>query len=168
MFPLLTVEMLKGCGPLPPVPPQSIWEGLGPEKPQHEPLALTVSTQLCNETCLGTAPLRLLMIWTSCSCHFLLNKLRCWRRVTASNYPGRRGEKKPARREFERLLVLCEGKIDYVHQMFFFNGCFIDEKLKWQASSSPNNTVTGQQNCFIIAVTARTSRRVESTNASLD
>lgn len=41
-----------------------------------------------------------------------------------------KGGKKPARREFERLLVLCEGKIDYVHQMFFFNGCFIDEKLK--------------------------------------
>lgn len=26
-----------------PRPPQSIWEGLGPEKPQHEPLALTLA-----------------------------------------------------------------------------------------------------------------------------
>lgn len=34
-----------------------------------------------------------------------------------------------ARREFERLSVLCEGKIDCIHQMFF-NGCFIDEELK--------------------------------------
>lgn len=52
-------------------------------------------------------------------------------------------KKKPARRNHESLLVLCEGKMDYIHQMFL-NGCFIAEKLKWQASSSLNNTEMGQ------------------------
>lgn len=88
--------MLKGCGPFP-HPEQSIQEGLGPGKPQTRALSPHVSSQLCNETCLGTAPLTLLMIWTSCACHFLLDKLLCLPRVTASNYPRRRG--KPALRE---------------------------------------------------------------------
>lgn len=41
MISLLTI--LKGCGPLFPWPPQSIWEGLDPEKPEHEPLALMLA-----------------------------------------------------------------------------------------------------------------------------
>lgn len=91
MFSLLTVEMLKGCGPLPPSPTEYM-RRLGPRKAPTWALSPHVSTQLCNETCLGTAPLTLLMTWTSCSCHFLLDKLRCWRRVTALNYPGRKGK----------------------------------------------------------------------------
>lgn len=134
MFPLLTVERLKGCGPLPPSPTEHM-RRLGPRKAPTRALRPHVSTQLCNETCLGTAPLTLLMIWTSCSCHFLLDKLRCWRRVTASNYPGRRGVVGTCLKGVWETAGLCEGKIDYTHQMFF-NGCFIDEKLKWQASSS--------------------------------
>lgn len=65
---------------------QSMEEGLGPEKSQ----TWALSSQLCNETCLGTAPLTLLMIWTSCACHFLLDKLLCLHRVTASNYASER------------------------------------------------------------------------------
>lgn len=118
-------------------PPSEHMRRPEPSKAPTRALSPHVSTQLCNETCLGTAPLTLLMIWTSCSCHFLLDKLRRWRRVTASNYPGRRGKN------------LLEGSMrdcwSLIHQMFFFNGCFIDEKLKWQASSSPNNTGMDQQ-----------------------
>lgn len=112
--------------------------GLGPESPTQT-LRPHVSTQVCNETCLGTTLLTLLMIWTTCSCHFLLDKLQRWRRVAALIYPPRKGVcSKGRRRNFG---FLCGWKKRYTHQMFC-NDCFIDEKLERQASSSPNNAET--------------------------
>lgn len=93
---------------LPPPSPSEHTRRSGPSKAPTRALSLHVSTQLCNETCLGTAPLTLLMIWTSCSCHFLLDKLWRWRRLTASNYPGRSG--KPASVLREAVGLAWRGK----------------------------------------------------------
>lgn len=76
-----------------PWPPQRYTRRPGPWEAPARTLSLHVSARLCKKTCLGTAPLTLLMFWTSCSCHFLLYKPWCWCRVTASNCPGRRGRK---------------------------------------------------------------------------
>lgn len=98
-----------------PWPPHRYMRRLGPWKAPARALSLHVSTRLCNRACLGTAPLILLMFWTSCSCHFLSYKPWCWRRVTASNCPGRRGRKNL----LEGSTRDCWCVTQSIHQMFF-------------------------------------------------
>lgn len=98
-----------------PQPQQRYMRRPEPWKAPARALSLHVSTRLCNKTCLGTAPLTVLMFWTSCSCHFLLSKPWCRCRVTVSNCPGRRRRKNL----LEGATKDCWCVTQTIHQMFF-------------------------------------------------